>query len=122
MKSFQSMGGCGLDFETSVGAADFCYLGTTALFYFKLGIEYEIWYRVSHIPRNSQLPIDKMAARRAAAQVADKVKRKTFLKANIPAGKATPAPPLGPELGQVFFTYILWKYTRQKKKTSLVWT
>ncbi|CAG5114756.1 unnamed protein product [Candidula unifasciata] len=42
-----------------------------------------------------------MAARKAVAQVADKVKRKTFLSTVIPAGKATPAPPLGPELGQM---------------------
>ena len=42
-----------------------------------------------------------MAARRAAAAVSDKVKRRTFLHKCIPAAKATPAPPLGPELGQV---------------------
>ncbi|XP_005091429.1 39S ribosomal protein L11, mitochondrial [Aplysia californica] len=42
-----------------------------------------------------------MAARRAVGVVSDQVKRKTFLRRNIPAGKATPAPPLGPELGQM---------------------
>ena len=42
-----------------------------------------------------------MASRKAAAAVAGKVTRKTFLRRHIPAGKATPAPPLGPELGQV---------------------
>ncbi|KAH9512911.1 54S ribosomal protein L11, mitochondrial [Bulinus truncatus] len=42
-----------------------------------------------------------MAAKKAVVQVAEKVKRKTFLSVLIPAGKATPAPPLGPELGQM---------------------
>ncbi|XP_059156290.1 large ribosomal subunit protein uL11m-like [Physella acuta] len=42
-----------------------------------------------------------MAAKKGAAKVIEKVRRKTFLSVLIPAGKATPAPPLGPELGQM---------------------
>lgn len=37
-----------------------------------------------------------------AKKAMEKIKHPPFLKVNIPAGKAAAAPPLGPQLGQVY--------------------
>lgn len=50
----------------------------------------------------------KAAARmKNAKKSIDKVDHSSKLRTNIPAGLATPSPPLGPQLGQVSFTFPL---------------
>ena len=51
-----------------------------------------------------------MAARKGAKKVVEKVIHPPFLKLYIPAAKAAPAPPLGPQLGQVNLFYKSCEY------------